>query len=184
MLREYGYKIITNMPSGKTHDFLTVTSTIGASYFFWHYNVTDDLNCIWIFALASLFGGFMFGPDLDTRSLQYKRWGPLKFIWLPYQAFGHRSKRTQSHDALFGPVVRIIYFFLAIICLAIFTSGIFSIFDKKLSLSFLFSFLDLIMQVPLKYQISFLAGLWFGNMVHYFADWLWEFIPKFKPLKP
>lgn len=166
------------MPSGKTHDFLTYASTAGAVYCLWHYQVTNDLSLIGIFSIASLFGGLMFGPDLDIKSVQYNRWGPLKFIWLPYQVFGHRSKKTQSHDALFGPLVRIGYFFCAIVFLSIFAAGVFSVFDKKLSLSFLFSLINLILQIPFKYQISFLVGLWFGNIVHYFADWLWEFAPR------
>ncbi len=166
------------MPSGKTHDLLAYTSTLGSSYCLWHYGVINDLNFIGIFAIASLFGGLMFGPDLDTKSIQYKRWGLLKFIWLPYQAFGHRSKKTQSHDALFGPLVRIIYFILSIICLTIFIAGIFSIFDKKLSLSFLFAFTNSLLEIPLQYHLIFFIGLWFGNIVHYFADWIWEFVPK------
>ena len=166
------------MPSGKVHDFLTYTSTASASYLLWHYQIATDLSCIGIFAIASLFGGLMFGPDLDIKSVQYQRWGPLKFIWLPYQAFGHRSKKTQSHDALFGPVIRIIYFFISIICLAIFTCGIFSVFNLKLSLSFLLYFANFLLQIPFQYQASFLIGLWYGNIVHYFADWAWEFVPK------
>ena len=164
------------MASGKTHDLLAISSTIGSSYLLWQ--VTDNLNCILIFALASLFGGLMFGPDLDTKSVEYKRWGPLKFIWLPYQAFGHRSKKTQSHDALFGPFIRILYFFFAILCLAIFVAGLFSIFDYKLSLSFLISFISFILNLPTPYQISFLTGLWFGNIIHYLTDWVCEFIPR------
>lgn len=165
------------MPSGKTHDFFAYTSTVGGAYCLFNYHLTNDLNCIGLFALASLFGGLMFGPDLDIKSVQYNRWGPLKFIWLPYQAFGHRSKRTQSHDALFGPLVRISYFFCAIVFLSIFAAGVFSVFDKKLSLSFLINIGNFVLQVPVKYQISFLVGLWFGNIVHYLADWAWEFVP-------
>ena len=175
-LYKIGYNIIV-MPSGKTHDLLAYASTIGGAYCLLHYDLTNDFYCIGIFTIASLFGGLMFGPDLDIKSVQYKRWGPLKFIWLPYQAFGHRSKRTQSHDALFGPLVRIIYFFAAIFCLAVFAAGVFSIFNQKLSLSFLLNFVNVILQIPLNYQISFLAGLWFGNIVHYFADWIWGFVP-------
>ncbi len=168
------------MAKGKTHDFLALTSTLGASYYFLNTNLTSDYFCILIFSLASLFGGLMFGPDLDIRSVQYQRWGPLKFIWLPYQAFGHRSKRTQSHDALFGPVVRIAYFYFAIVVLSIFLAGLYSIFDLKLSLGFLFSIWNLILAIPLKYQISFLSGLWYGNIIHYLADWICEFLPKGK----
>lgn len=168
------------MPSGKIHDFLATATTIGAVYYLQTANLTSDLNCILIFACASLFGGFMFGPDLDVKSVQYKRWGPLKFIWLPYQAFGHRSKKTQSHDALFGPIIRIIYFYLSIVILSIFVAGLYSIFDRKLSLGFLLSIWDLVLEIPLKYQIAFLSGLWYGNIIHYLADWLWEFMPKQK----
>lgn len=166
------------MPSGKTHDLLAITSTIGAAYYFQISNITNDLSSIFIFAIASLFGGFMFGPDLDIKSVQYKRWGPFKFIWLPYQAFGHRSKKTQSHDALFGPIVRIGYFYMAIVVVSIFIAGLYSVFDMKLSLGFLFTIWDLILEIPLKYQIAFLAGLWYGNIIHYLADWVWEFMPK------
>ena len=167
------------MPSGKTHDLFAYSSTIAGAYCLWHLNLTTDLALIGLFSLSSLFGGLMFGPDLDTKSIQYQRWGLLKFIWLPYQAFGHRSKKTQSHDALFGPLVRIVYLFFAIIFLMIFAAGIFSIFDKKLSLSFLIYIFDFIVQMPLAYQISIVVGLWFGNVVHYLADWVWEFVPKF-----
>lgn len=168
------------MPSGKVHDFLAVASTIGASYGLWHYGISSDINFLLIFGIASLFGGLMFGPDLDTRSVQYKRWGVFRFIWLPYQAFGHRSKKTQSHDAFFGPLVRIFYFFLSVLFIAIFVAGIFSVFDYKLSLSFLFNSLIFLLKVPTEYQIAFLAGLWFGNVIHYLADWFWEFLPKRK----
>ena len=166
------------MPSGKTHDFLAYTTTIGCSYLLWHYNLANDLKYLGLFAIASLFGGLMFGPDLDIKSVQYKRWWLLKFIWLPYQAFGHRSKKTQSHDALFGPIIRIIYFFSSIVCLAIFAAGIFSIFNTKLSLSFLLKFFEFLFTIPLQFHLSFISGLWFGNVIHYLADWVWEFMPK------
>ena len=166
------------MASGKVHDFLAYTSTVCSSYALFYCDLISNTSSIFIFALASLFGGLMFGPDLDTRSVQYKRWGPLKFIWLPYQAFGHRSKKTQSHDALFGPLVRIAYFFVAIFCLVVFAAGVFSIFDRKLSISFLFSAINFLLQTPFEYQIAFITGLWFGNIIHYLADWLCEFLPK------
>jgi len=50
----------------------------------------------------------VFGPDLDAKSFQYKRWGIIKWIWLPYRMFfSHRSRF--SHGLLWGPVTRSIY---------------------------------------------------------------------------
>ena len=58
---------------------------------------------------AMLFGGLMFGPDLDIQSKQYTRWGPLRFLWLPYKvAFRHRSR--WSHGIVFGTLIRVVYF--------------------------------------------------------------------------
>lgn len=61
-----------------------------------------------IFGLAFLFGGLMFGPDLDVPSVQVRRWGALRWIWGPYQKlFRHRSPWT--HGLLLGPLVRVVY---------------------------------------------------------------------------
>jgi uncharacterized metal-binding protein len=58
---------------------------------------------------AMLFGGLMFGPDLDIQSRQYTRWGPLRFLWWPYKvAFRHRSR--WSHGIVFGTFIRVVYF--------------------------------------------------------------------------
>ncbi len=58
---------------------------------------------------AMLFGGLMFGPDLDIQSRQYTRWGPLRFLWWPYKVvFRHRSR--WSHGIIFGTLIRVVYF--------------------------------------------------------------------------
>ena len=58
---------------------------------------------------AMLFGGLMFGPDLDIQSRQYTRWGPLRLLWWPYKvAFRHRSR--WSHGIIFGTLIRVVYF--------------------------------------------------------------------------
>ena len=50
----------------------------------------------------------MLGPDLDIRSIQYRRWGLLRWIWLPYQkALKHRS--TLSHGPIIGTAIRVVY---------------------------------------------------------------------------
>lgn len=51
----------------------------------------------------------MFGPDLDTQSVQYTRWSIFRFLWFPYKVvFAHRSR--WSHGLIFGTAIRVIYF--------------------------------------------------------------------------
>jgi len=67
---------------------------------------------------AFVFGGLMFGPDLDTVSRQYSRWFFLRFLWFPYRSFfKHRSRF--SHGLIFGAFIRVIYF-MGVLTLAAF----------------------------------------------------------------
>ena len=95
------------MPSGKTHDvitFLLVAPTFGATL-----ALAENVLLAFIVTLTMLFGGLMFGPDLDTHSKQYTRWSIFRFVWYPYQAFlAHRS--GWSHGFIFGTFLRVIYF--------------------------------------------------------------------------
>ena len=95
------------MPSGKTHDavtFLLVAPTFAAAW-----KLTENLPLAAIITVSMLVGGLMFGPDLDTHSKQYTRWGFFSFLWYPYKVFfSHRSR--WSHGLLFGTLLRVIYF--------------------------------------------------------------------------
>jgi uncharacterized metal-binding protein len=95
------------MPSGKTHDaitFLFVAPVLAASW-----KMTESLPLAATVTFGFIFGGLMFGPDLDTVSKQYSRWGFMRFLWYPYQAFfKHRSR--WSHGLVFGTLLRVIYF--------------------------------------------------------------------------
>ncbi|MEC4851759.1 MAG: metal-binding protein, partial [Jaaginema sp. PMC 1079.18] len=94
------------MPSGKTHDRVTLWSLpwlVGGSFI-----VTRSGELTLLVAGGYLFSGLMFGPDLDIHSVQYKRWGVFRPLWLPYQkALRHRSKL--SHGVLIGTVLRVVY---------------------------------------------------------------------------
>ncbi len=60
---------------------------------------------------ATLFSGLWLSPDLDLDSSIYRRWGPFRFLWWPYQKImPHRSPLT--HSLFVGPLVRICYFIL------------------------------------------------------------------------
>ncbi len=95
------------MPSGKTHDALTFVLAVPTFLLAWR--LTDNISLASFTTGAFLFGGLMFGPDLDTQSVQYTRWGIFRFLWFPYKAvFAHRSR--WSHGLVFGTLFRVVYF--------------------------------------------------------------------------
>jgi uncharacterized metal-binding protein len=97
------------MPSGKTHDAITLL--LAPPTFVAAWGVTGSYALAGLTTVAMLFGGFMFGPDLDIQSRQYTRWGVFRFLWLPYRAiFRHRSR--WSHGIIFGTLIRVVYFAL------------------------------------------------------------------------
>ncbi|ARV61756.1 metal-binding protein [Nostocales cyanobacterium HT-58-2] len=94
------------MPSGRTHDRITLWALpFVAGVSFWQ---TKSGNLTLLVASGFLFGGLMFGPDLDIYSRHYQRWGFLRFIWLPYQkSLRHRS--FLSHGPIIGTTLRAVY---------------------------------------------------------------------------
>jgi uncharacterized metal-binding protein len=93
------------MASGKSHDrsiyFCSpLIGILGAPYL----SPTMGL----IAASSHLLGGLYLSPDLDLKSLPWRRWGVLRFIWLPYQkAISHRH--WLSHAPIIGSIVRLLY---------------------------------------------------------------------------
>src|SRR5918998_4671194 len=95
------------MPSGRTHDLITFVLTPPTFLLVW--GVTGSLKLAAIVSGATVFGGLMFGPDLDIHSRQYTRWGVFRFVWLPYKGvFRHRSRLT--HGIVLGTLIRVLYF--------------------------------------------------------------------------
>ena len=101
------------MPSGKTHDavtFLLAAPTFGVAYV-----ASGHIRFACLAAAGFLFGGLMFGPDLDTVSKQYSRWRFLRILWFPYRSFfKHRSR--WSHGLMFGTLLRVVYFMGVVTC--------------------------------------------------------------------
>ena len=64
------------MPSGKTHDRITLWCLpwIGLLAMI----ATNHWGYTLLVAAGFVFAGLMFGPDLDVRSVQSKRWGWLR----------------------------------------------------------------------------------------------------------
>ena len=95
------------MPSGGTHDAITFLLAFPAAAA--AFTLTNSYFAAAVIGGAFVFGGLMFGPDLDTVSRQYSRWRFLRFLWYPYRSFfKHRSRF--SHGLVFGALLRVIYF--------------------------------------------------------------------------
>lgn len=168
------------MPSGKTHDAVTIL--FAAPMFLAAWRATNNFGLALLGSAAFLFGGLMFGPDLDTQSVEYRRWGVFRFFWFPYKVFfAHRSR--WSHGLVFGTMMRVIYF-----------AGVTTVF---FALIFYFAALLRNAAPPTAAQIRelwetfglwtrehvgnhaifvFLAGLWAGAACHTLTDIIGTFI--------
>jgi uncharacterized metal-binding protein len=166
------------MPSGRTHDFITfllVPPTAAAAYYF-----TGDWTVTAITTAAMVFGGLMFGPDLDIQSRQYARWGPLRFLWWPYKvAVPHRSRL--SHSILLGTWIRVIYFLVVVsITLAVILyARDFYLHRQAAGLSDVSGAFTRVWEVIVSFKrnvlIATLAGLWIGATSHIVSDVLGSF---------
>ncbi len=168
------------MPSGRTHDRITLWSLpVLASITFVR---TGSSSLTLLVSGGFLFGGLMFGPDLDIRSRQYQRWGWWRWIWIPYQK-SLRHRAFLSHGPIVGTLGRLLYFgvcFVTIVLVAIFIWAIaWEIFGQTDSwrLSFqqvLTSSLQTIQRSLQQHPHQWLAvlvGLELGAMSHSLSDW-------------
>lgn len=159
------------MPSGVTHDRITIWILpwiAGITYC-----LTRDGELTLILSGGYLFSGMMFGPDLDIRSIQYKRWGILRGIWLPYRKF-FRHRSLFSHGLIIGTCVRLVYLGLIISFVSIFVVAI-----AQLIWGFPWNWQDFVkVQSRLlinKYSqetIMLFIGLEIGAMSHSISDWI------------
>lgn len=103
------------MASGKTHDKITLIFSPLVAIIFLLLDISffgkNGAIFLTLIGVASyIFGGYMFSGDLDIKSNEFKRWGKVKFIWIPYQRFfKHRS--IFSHGFILGPLIRILYLY-------------------------------------------------------------------------
>jgi uncharacterized metal-binding protein len=168
------------MPSGRTHDVITglLAPVACASV----YAVTREPAQAAIVGAAFLFGGLLFGPDLDTVSRQYSRWSLLRFLWFPYRAFfPHRSRFT--HGLIFGPLIRVVYFLgittlaavITVAILAYITGAAPSIFSSTKSFWTELGRLSRI-YLPPYFLLTVFVGTWLGAASHTLTDVAGSFI--------
>ena len=162
------------MPSGKTHDAITIflTAPVLAGAF----AVTRDVWLAAFVAAGFLFGGFMFGPDLDTASKQYSRWSFVKFLWVPYRTFfKHRSR--WSHGLIFGTLFRVIYFMGTATLVAFLTTYVYASYSGG-KLPGIWDFARVWTELRIYSNtivgtsglIAIFAGMWAGAASHTFTD--------------
>ncbi|WP_204105353.1 MULTISPECIES: metal-binding protein [Spirulina sp. CCY15215] len=157
------------MPSGRIHDRITLWCLPWLVLLTFLLTWSGELTLL--AAAGFLFSGLMFGPDLDIYSVQFKRWGWLRWIWIPYQkALSHRSQF--SHGLLIGTILRLLY--LLVIASLI---GILSVTIAQLVWGFPWNwqnFWQICLQKVQQYSgeaIALFIGLELGSMSHSLADW-------------
>lgn len=162
------------MPSGKTHDVITILLAVPTFVGAWW--LTKNVPLSVVVTAAMLFGGLMFGPDLDIQSKQYTRWGFFRFIWFPYKVFfPHRSRFT--HGIILGTFIRVVYFALMITLIATvilyaraaYTGSSLPGLNDVVSAWFAVDIFvrDVIGQ---NVAIATFIGLWWGAATHTFTD--------------
>lgn len=129
-----------------------------------------------------LFSGLLLSPDLDLNSSIYKRWGPLRFIWWPYQkCVRHRS--IISHSFFVGPFLRVIYFILVswglfrAVTWVMDVTGVAHFDRNALSRNAADSFVAFWRAHPHHLAMAAL-GLFLGAALHLIADLVWTGIKK------
>lgn len=132
--------------------------------------VTHSSRLTLIGCAGFLWGGLMFGPDLDIHSVQFKRWGWFRWIWLPYRgSMRHRS--PLSHSPITGTVIRIAYL-LIWVGIAVFFG--LALINQTFQLGLTWNDIGSAMGRSLhQYQAEWLTlcvGLEGGALSHYVAD--------------
>lgn len=140
------------------------------------YVVTADIAFTVVATVGFLFGGLMFGPDLDTKSTPYARWGLFRILWFPYRSvFKHRSR--WSHGLVFGTLFRVVYFSGAITLVGAILLVIYSAFSGG-GLPQTVEIADVWRRVGsvtrdssgLLHLLSVFVGMWLGAASHTVTD--------------
>jgi len=157
------------MPSGQTHDRITIWSIpVVASVTL---VATGSSNMTLLVLGGFMFGGLMFGPDLDIYSRQFQRWGWFRWIWLPYQkSLRHRS--FLSHGPIIGTTLRVVYLIvfvagttgLVLLILAIFS-------NISVNWGDIWAKVRQNISTYARELFAWFIGCELGAMSHYLSDW-------------
>jgi len=158
------------MSSGRTHDRITLWAlplVVVATF-----RVTLSGWLTTVVCLGFLLGGWVLGPDLDIHSVQYKRWGWLRWIWLPYRGrIRHRSH--WSHGPIIGTVVRVLYLSLWLGLGGLIIVDLLNGAQRTaLTWGELIDGLRWALVAYWPWWLALVVGLELGALSHYVTDWL------------
>jgi uncharacterized metal-binding protein len=158
------------MSSGRTHDRITLWALPLVVLVALRVTLSGWLTAV--VCLGFMLGGWVLGPDLDIHSIQYKRWGWLRWIWLPYRGkIRHRSR--WSHGPIIGTMVRILYLSLWLALGGIIiVDWLNSAQRTALSWGDLADGLSWVLVTYWPWWLALVIGLELGALSHYTADWL------------
>ncbi len=166
------------MPSGRTHDRITLWTlpVVGGLLL----GLTRSSSLTLIGCAGFLLGGLMFGPDLDIHSVQFKRWGWFRWIWLPYRgSMRHRS--PLSHSPITGTVLRIVYLLLWVGIAVFFSLALVNeTFQLGLTWDDIGSTMGRSLHQHQTEWLTFCGGLEIGALSHCLADWFISTRKRFK----
>ncbi|MBW4459880.1 MAG: metal-binding protein [Nodosilinea sp. WJT8-NPBG4] len=158
------------MSSGRTHDRITLWALPLVVLAAFRVTLSGQLTAV--VCLGFLLGGWMLGPDLDIHSVQYKRWGWLRWIWLPYRSrIRHRSH--WSHGPIIGTVVRVLYLSLWVSVVGLLLVNLLNSAQRTaLSWGDLANGLSWGLVTYWPWWLALVVGLELGALSHYVADWI------------
>ena len=174
------------MGSYKTHDWITIYSACALGpVCYWAINryaptvgghafTSTPLTATLLVVGAYLFSGLLLSNDLDTYSRPYRRWGPLRVLWYPYQRLvAHRS--VLSHGILVGPVLRVLYLYAMIEALLfmVYHGAVFTGYSTQAAQTGLRITANVLPYLVAHPQISvpLFVGLVLGGLAHSVIDW-------------
>lgn len=165
------------MSDGRTHDRLTRRWAFLTGFSLaWSTTVPVAIT----YAGSLFISGYFLSPDLDTRSIPFKRWGVLRYLWEPYRVLiPHRS--PLSHGPFIGTLIRLIYLGAWICIFSIPTLWLTHFFwtlpfDGRTA----YDVLKFVIVDNWMYWVIAFAGLEAGAAVHYLADIRSSFIKRLK----
>lgn len=160
------------MPSTKVHDRITLISAVAIAPLTLAVPSENRWISSTVLTGSHLLSGLLFSCDLDIQAVEYRRWGPLRYLWLPYARMVlHRS--WLSHSLVFGPLLRLLYFALAVDLLVLLIALVgYSAGGGLGWLDQWHRFWFDLMRAHPRYFVDVAVGFCIGGALHSIPDWL------------